>query len=170
MYEIWIQYTNVFKRYRPETIFRTYGQGWCYMPPTPIINGGGITNKQISIHPMIFLFVWFDSLRPINNLSVIKGWVFLGWISTKLGLMFLLKDTRQWCRWGLNPRPLGLESSTLPLSHYTPHIQWYSQFHNPSILFQNSLVIQVTCSYITWLNQLIKIDAWSMWPASNYLQ
>ena len=23
-------------------------------------------------------FVWFDSLHPINNLSVIKGWVFLG--------------------------------------------------------------------------------------------
>ena len=25
-----------------------------------------------------FVFVWFDSLRPINNLSVIKGRVFLG--------------------------------------------------------------------------------------------
>ena len=37
----------------------------------------------------ISLFVWFDSLRPINNLSVKKGWVFLGWTSTKLGLMCL---------------------------------------------------------------------------------
>ena len=46
------------------------------------------------------LFVWFDSLRPINNYSVIKRLVFLGWISNKLGLMFLLKDTTQWCRWG----------------------------------------------------------------------
>ena len=27
VYEIWIQLTNVFKRYRPETIFRTYGTG-----------------------------------------------------------------------------------------------------------------------------------------------
>ena len=27
-------------------------------------------------------FVWFDSLRPINNISVIKGRVFLGWTST----------------------------------------------------------------------------------------
>ena len=35
------------------------------------------------------LFVWFDSLCPINNLSVIKGLVFLGWTSTKLGLMCL---------------------------------------------------------------------------------
>ena len=33
------------------------------------------------------LFVWFDSLRPINNLSVIKGQVFLGWTASKLGLM-----------------------------------------------------------------------------------
>ena len=64
------------------------------------------------------IFAWFDSLRPINNLSVIKGWVFLGWISTKLGLMSLLKDTTQWRQWGLNPRPL--ESSTLPLSHCAP--------------------------------------------------
>ena len=66
------------------------------------------------------LFVWFDSLRPINNLSVIKGRVFQGWTSTKLGLMFLLKDTTQWRRWGSNRRPFGLESSTLPLSHCAP--------------------------------------------------
>ena len=59
-----------------------------------------------------FCFVWFDSLLPINNLSVLKGWVFLGWTSTKLGLMFLLKDTTQWRRWGSNPRPLSLETST----------------------------------------------------------
>ena len=57
------------------------------------------------------LIVCFDSLRPINNLSVIKGRVFLGWTSTYLGLMFLLKDTTQWRRWGSNPRPFGL--------HYT---------------------------------------------------
>ena len=66
------------------------------------------------------LFVWFDTLRPINNLSVIKGWVFLGWTSNKLGLMFLLKDTTQWRRWGSNPPPFGLKSSTLPLSHCAP--------------------------------------------------
>ena len=68
------------------------------------------------------LFVWFVSLRPINNLSVIKGRVFLGWTSTKLGLMFLLKNTTQWRRWGSNPRPFGLKSSTLPLSHCAPYL------------------------------------------------
>ena len=44
---------------------------------------------------LLLVVVGFDSLRPINNLSVIKGRVFLGWTSTKLGLMFLLKDTTQ---------------------------------------------------------------------------
>ena len=38
---------------------------------------------------LLFLFVWFDSLSPINNLSVIKGQVFLGWTSTKLRLLCL---------------------------------------------------------------------------------
>ena len=66
----------------------------------------------------------FDSLRPINNLSVIKGQVFLGWTSTKLGLMFLLKHTTQWRLWVSNPWPLGLESSTLPRSHSAPYASW----------------------------------------------
>ena len=34
--------------------------------------------------------------------------------------MFLLKDTMQG-QWGSNLRPLGLESSTLPLSHCAPN-------------------------------------------------
>ena len=33
----------------------------------------------------LILFVWFDSLHPINNLSVKQERVFLGWTSTKLG-------------------------------------------------------------------------------------
>ena len=32
-------------------------------------------------------------------------------------LLSLLKDTTHWHQWGSNPQPLGLESSTLPLSH-----------------------------------------------------
>ena len=35
------------------------------------------------------LFLFFDSLDPINNLSVMLGQVFLGWTSSKLGLMCL---------------------------------------------------------------------------------
>ena len=37
------------------------------------------------------LFLWFDFLCPINNLSVIKQQIFLGWTSTKVGLMCLAK-------------------------------------------------------------------------------
>ena len=32
------------------------------------------------------------------------------------------RTTTQWRRWGSNPRPFGLESSTLPLSHCAPYI------------------------------------------------
>ena len=38
---------------------------------------------------LLFLFVWLDSLHPINNLSVKQGQVFLGWTSTKLRKMCL---------------------------------------------------------------------------------
>ena len=38
------------------------------------------------------MFVWFDSLRPINSLSVMQGRVFLGWTITKLGKGVLLED------------------------------------------------------------------------------
>ena len=82
--------------------------------------------------PVVCLFVRFDSLHPINNLSVIKGRVFLGWTSTKIGLMFLLKDTKQWRRWGSNPRPLGLKSSTLALSHCAPYPPVVA--HQPNII------------------------------------
>ena len=63
----------------------------------------------------IVCFVWFDSLCPINNLSVIKGRVFLGWTSTKLGLMLLLKDTTQWRRWGSNLQSRVKHCTTEPL-------------------------------------------------------
>ena len=48
--------------------------------------------QPCDIYPKNDLFVWFDSVFPINNLSVIKGQVFLGWTSTKLGLMFLAQE------------------------------------------------------------------------------
>ena len=50
----------------------------------------------------LFLFVWFDSLHHINNLSVIMVRVFLGWTSTKLGLMFFnffVKIIKLWHKW-----------------------------------------------------------------------
>ena len=63
--------------------------------PTPYINSieheHSCTIHYIRVNDLLFclpgfccLFVWFDSLRPINNLSVKRGRVFLGWTSTKL--------------------------------------------------------------------------------------
>ena len=52
-------------------------------------------NPQI---PLPSLFVWLDSLCPINNLSVKQGLIFLGWTSTKLrGFInfFGIKASRQ---------------------------------------------------------------------------
>ena len=45
----------------------------------------GAVTVQFDNHSLI----WFDSLHPINNLSVMWGQVFLGWTSTKLGLFCL---------------------------------------------------------------------------------
>ena len=41
------------------------------------------------------LFVWFDSLRLINNLSVKQGRVFIGWTSTKQGQMCLAQGPQR---------------------------------------------------------------------------
>ena len=100
----------------------------------------------------IILFVWFDSLRPINNLSVIKGRVFLGWTSTKLGLMILLKDTTQW---GSNLQPFGLESSTLPLSHCAPQFVFVIFTHKAS-----SIICSRRQSKILLLFKKITNTAW----------
>ena len=48
--------------------------------------------NKVWVAILFCLFVWFDSLHPINNLSVIKGRVFLGWTSTKLGLLCLAQE------------------------------------------------------------------------------
>ena len=59
--------------------------------PTIWINGfpNKLTFKKEPCIPEVpmqkMVFVWFDSLRPINNLLVKQGRVFLGGTSTKLG-------------------------------------------------------------------------------------
>ena len=86
-----------------------YGHHRCYLVEKVVKN----ILKKVHDRKFCLFFVWFDSLHPIINLSVIKGRVFLGRTSPKLGLMFLLKDTTQWRRWGSNPQPLYLESEPL---------------------------------------------------------
>ena len=45
--------------------------------------------------------------------------------------------------------------------------RWNSQFHSASVLFHNSLVIQVTWRYVTWQNQPIIIFAGNMEASVN---
>ena len=44
--------------------------------------------------------------------------------------MSCLRTTTQWRRWGSNPRPLGLESRTLPMNHCTPNSIRHVFFEN----------------------------------------
>ena len=63
-------------------------------------------------------FCLFDSLHPINNLSVMQGRVFLGWNSTKLGLMCLAQGHNAVTPARLEPttpRSRGKHSTTEPL-------------------------------------------------------
>ena len=65
-------------------------------------------------HSTWFCWIWFfTSLEAIFQLF----WDGPSWVEPVLSMdkYVLLKDTTQWLRWGLNPQPLGLESSTLPL-------------------------------------------------------
>ena len=57
-----------------------------------------------------------ESVLDFYNFRVNHVQFYVDGNTAKLGLMFLLKDTTQWRRWGSNPRPFGIESSTLPLS------------------------------------------------------
>ena len=84
-------------------------------PPPPPPPGG--RHPPLDPHmrqPVERLFVWFDSLHCIDNLSVIKGRVFLGWTSTKLGLVFLaqLKRTQRSEPGEARTRPSWVEHST----------------------------------------------------------
>ena len=67
---------------------------------------------------MKLCLVWFNSWSPINNLSVIKGRLLLGWTSTKLGLMCLAQGHNPVTSVRLeppSPRSLVKHSTTEPL-------------------------------------------------------
>ena len=55
----------------------------------------GLENQFSVFWEWLFLFVWFDSLPHINNLSVKQGRVNLGWTSTKQELMCLAQGPKR---------------------------------------------------------------------------
>ena len=115
---------------------------------------------------MFCLFVWFDSLRPINNLSVIKGLVFLGWTSTiKARINALAQGHKAVMPMRLEPaapRSRVKHSTTEPL-HTLKSYVWVSEsiINLKNILlffcFDSLCPCQQSFSYIQkglrWLNQ-----------------
>ena len=72
---------------------------------------------------------WICLIRLLigHNHSVKKGRVFLGWTSTKQGLMNLAQGHKA----VMLTRPLSLESSTVPLSHWAPYQMHWLVFTLP---------------------------------------
>ena len=76
--------------------------------------------KWVKIKLLLFCLIWFfTSLSRIFQICR-DGSSWVEPVLSKDKYVLLWKDTTQWCRWGSNPQPLGLESSTLPLSHCAP--------------------------------------------------
>ena len=90
--------------------------------------------SKLSASCNLFCFVWFDSLPPINDLSVIKGRVFLDWTSSKLGLMFLCKDTKQSRQWVSNLLSQVKHSTTEPLCSRVIYFNYATDGLWPSLL------------------------------------
>ena len=86
-------------------------------------------NKNVPQHTRFLI----DSLHPINNLSVKQGRVFLGWTSTKLGLMCLAQGHNAETLVRLKPvanRSRVKHSTTEPLSslhtRFIENTRWVS--------------------------------------------
>ena len=110
------------------------------------------------------LFVWFDSLRLINNHLVIKGRVFLGWTSTKLGLMILLKDHNAVMQVRLKPaapQSRVKHSTTEPLrSNSFRNTLWVSNRLDPDQTSFMTLEDRELMVKITRLNALVTINCY----------
>ena len=65
-------------------------------------------------------------------------------------------------KWLLPPGKLDRSDSQI--------VRNYRWFHRPSVLFRISIGTQVTCTYITWLSQLIEICSITMRPSSHVLE
>ena len=111
------------------------------------------------------LFVWFDSLRPSQQFSVMSGQVFLGWISTKQGLMCLAQ--------GHNVvMPLRLEpaipwsrvkhSTTEPLRSQTSvcNYIYYSSTYETRILHVNLIKLgRNVVQNVHKISRMVKVNA-----------
>ena len=110
-------------------------------------------NLMSQLRMLYILFVWFDSLRPINNLSVIKGRVFLGWTSTKLGFV-LLKDTTQWRR---EAQTRGLSVLSQALYHWATALQSIEYYISLNFIISDIDLFQL--KRVLLGNQILALNA-----------
>ena len=91
------------------------------------VNTFNLHKATISFSTSDFGFVWFDSLRPINNFSVKQGRVFLGWTSTKLGLMCLAQGPQRSDAGETRTPRSRVEhwATALPIRFWYPDFVWF---------------------------------------------
>ena len=100
-----------------------------------------------------FLFVWSDSLRPINNLSDIKGRVYLGWTSAKLGLMCLAQGYNTVTAVRLEPAAPWSRvkhSTTEPLHQQITEVDPNLKLWNTTDIFIKISIIHLWCNDVSW--------------------
>ena len=114
-------------------------------------------------------FVWFDYLRPINNLSVVKGPVFLDWTSTKLGLIICsriqLSDAGE-------TRTCGPSVSSRALYHWAtaPPQQITNKIHKRSTNLERSVrkYWGPKWHHLTLNSNAYHIHVWLAWKILTY--
>ena len=120
---------------------------------------------------MFCLFVWFDSLRTINNLSVKQGPVFLGWTSTKLGYMCLAQRPQRGDPGEAQTRGPSVSSQALyhwptalhlVISMYSKTcLKGHSKIYKTMVLMENGSLMKV--------ESIAECSPWSnlqyFWPA-----
>ena len=77
---------------------------------------------QINMKHLLFLFaclIWFftSHQQSFSYIGTVLPGLNQYWARINVSCS---RTTTQWRRWGSNPRPFGLESSTQPLSHCAP--------------------------------------------------
>ena len=132
------------------------------LPKTQKMGGGGVAfhnsghrlarghvNDMRCLEKYMLFFVWFNSL---NNLSDIKGRVYLGWTSAKLGLMCLAQGHNAVTPVSLKPadfRSRVKHSTTEPLHQQItedPNLKLW----NTTDIFIKMSIIYFWCNNASW--------------------
>ena len=126
-----------------------------------------------------FLFVWFDSLHPINNLSDINGRVYLGLTSAKLGLMCLAEEHNAVTPVRLEPaapRSRVNHWATAPAKLQKKNPIWNYEIPQIYLSRCQSFIYDVTmhldrlfCVLFRYNCPTFHISSWLIWPCHSQI-